>query len=510
MRGSRHATARKARAAALRHVGRVLFPAVRWHPAHGFAPAAGTIDLALELGVGGFVLFGGPAAAVAKLAAELRARSAAPLLISADLERGAGQQFGGAVSLPPAAVFGELDDPTATRRAGALTGREALALGVNWVYAPVADLDAEPANPIVGSRAYSRDPAVVATHVSAWIDGCRAAGALACAKHFPGHGRTVADSHLERPVVDADLDLLEADLLPFRAALAHGVDSVMTAHVAYPALDPSGSPATLSSRIVIGLLRERLGHGGLVVTDALNMAGVRGGSPTLLDGSEERAAVAALAAGCDALLCPTDLPRVVAALRSAAGHSLPEARVAEAIARVEEAARRAATPPGGEWGQADDREWALSIAIGALRVARGEPRLAAAGVDLITIDDDPGGPFPAGPRRAFPAALAAAGIEVREAIEAHPARPAVVALYADVRGWKGRPGVSAAARERVGRVLAARPAAPVVLFGHPRLAAEVPGAAVLAAWSGDSVMQEAAARWLAGRAGPAAGASRRR
>ena len=469
-------------------MGRVLFPALRWNPEQGFAPAARSIDLALELGVGGFILFGGPAPAVRELADELRARSAVALLIGADLERGAGQQFAGAVSLPPPAAFGAIGDLDATRRAGALTGREARALGVDWVYAPVADLDVEAANPIVGTRAYGADPAAVSAHVAAWIDGCRSAGALACAKHFPGHGRTVTDSHLGLPVVEAPRAVLEADLRPFRAALAHGVDAVMTAHVAYPALDPGGGPATLSRAIVTGLLREALGFRGLVVTDALVMAGVLGA-----DADEGQAAVAALAAGCDAILYPSDLERVVAALGSAGDH----ARVAEATRRVDDAARRAASPPPGEWGRAEDRDWAGDVATRALRVVRGAPALAGRRIDLITVDDDLGGPFPPGPRTSFAATLAASGVEVREVAASE--HPVVIALYADIRGWKGRPHVSTAARERVAHALAVRPDATVVLFGHPRLAAEVPGDAVLAAWSGDPVMQEAAARWLAAR-----------
>ena len=471
-------------------MGRVLFPAIRWDPDQGFTPAARSIDLALGLGVGGFILFGGPARVVRELTADLRARSATPLLIGADLERGAGQQFSGAISLPPAAAFGAIGDLDATRRAGELTGREARALGVDWVYAPVADLDAEPANPIVGTRAYGADPAAVSAHVAAWIDGCRSAGALACAKHFPGHGRTTTDSHLGLPVVDAPRSVLEADLRPFRAALEHGVDAVMTAHVAYPALAPGGGPATLSPAIVTGLLREELGFRGLVVTDALVMAGVLGAGA-----DEAQAAVAALAAGCDALLYPTDLERVLAALDSAGDR----ARIAEAARRVEDAAHRAASPRPGEWGRPDDRDWARDVAWRALRVVRGAPALAGRRIDLITVDDDLGGPFPPGPRTALPAVLAASGIEVREATTA-TLTPALVALYADIRGWKGRPHVSTAARERVAQTLARRPDAAVVLFGHPRLAAEVPGDGVLAAWSGDVVMQEAAGRWLADRA----------
>jgi hypothetical protein len=155
---------------------------------------------------------------------------------------------------------------------------------------------------------------------------------------------------------------------------------------------------------------------------------------------------------------------------------------------------------GGPVGRAADRGWALAVAAGALHAVRGAPALSGEAVDVVTVDDDAGGPFPPGPRDPFLGALAAAGLAVREAPTAAPGRAAVIALYADIRGWKGRPGVSAAARERVARALAGRADVPVVLFGHPRLATEVPGGAVLAAWGGDAVMQEAAARWLTGGA----------
>lgn len=488
---------------------RLLFPALRWGDDTGFEHEAAAIDRALRLGVGGFIIFGGEATAVRELVVELRRRSEQPLLIGADLERGAGQQFRGATSLPPVAGLGALGDLEATRRAGELTAREARLLGVDWVYAPVADLDIEPRNPIVGSRAFGGDPERVAAQVVAWIEGCRAGGALSCAKHFPGHGRTLSDSHLGLPLVDAARDLLEADLLPFRKAVRAGVDGIMTAHVAYPALDPSGTPATLSPLIVQGLLRGELGFRGLAVTDAMIMEGL------LEDGQgEAAAAVRAVAAGCDVLLYPRDPEGVAAALEAALGGALPEERAAEALGRIATAVERvamaaervttvpSATPgEGAGWGREADREWAEELALRTIQVARGRPSWdPARGVDLLTVDDDLGGPYPPPSRAALASTLRAADIEVREVPEAgepRPGRSLVVALYADIRGWKGRPGLSARAAEAVARATAGREDAVVVLFGHQRLASEVPGpAAVVAAWGGEALMQRAAARWL--------------
>lgn len=470
---------------------RLLFPPIRWSAADGsydaFRP---TIEKGLELGVGGWIIFGGPADAVREITTEVRERAGHPILIGADLERGAGQQFPGATALPPPAVLAELDDLKLTRRAGELTAREALSMGINWVYAPVADLDLEEENPIVGTRAFGADPERASRHVAAWIEGCRRTGALTCAKHFPGHGRTTSDSHLGLPTVAVDEEALAIDLRPFRAAIAADVDSMMTAHVAYPALDPSGLPATLSRPILTGLLREKLGFDGLIVTDALNMKGVHNG------GGEPEAAVRALAAGCDALLYVRELDEVVAALEAARGGALTEARIAESFERIRAAAERLENVTGERWGRSDDSEWALGLAGRSVRTLRGEPRCAGS-VEVMTVDDDAGGPFPPGPRGAFPEALKEAGVHVREVGRPTGELPVLIALYADIKGFKGRPGLSAEAIDTVASAAAEPRGATVVLFGHPRLAPQTPGAHLLAAWGGETLMQRAAARWLA-------------
>src|SRR5690606_38565408 len=292
--------------------GRLVLPALRWSDETGFDHEEAVIEDALDFGAGGFIIFGGPADRVAALIASLRAGAGRPLLIGADLERGAGQQFAGLAELPPPLALASLDDLEVIREAGAVTARDALATGVNWIFAPVADLDLAANNPIVQTRSFGIDPAAVSACVTAWIDGCQAAGALACAKHYPGHGRTATDSHAGLPVVEATRDLLAAtDMEPFRAAVAAGVASVMTAHVAYPALDLGTLPATLSSEI-IGTLRNGLGFDGVVVTDAMIMDGAFVGR------SEGAAYVQTVAAGVDLLLYPRQ-PR---AARDALLHGL--------------------------------------------------------------------------------------------------------------------------------------------------------------------------------------------
>ncbi|HEU4561683.1 MAG TPA: glycoside hydrolase family 3 N-terminal domain-containing protein, partial [Longimicrobium sp.] len=409
-------------------VARLMLPAVRWSNENGFEGFRDTIERGLELGVGGFIFFQGQADAVRELTAELRSRARHPLLIASDLERGAGQQFRGATPLPPAAAIGWLGDDAVAERAGELTAREARALGVNWIYAPVADVDLEPENPIIGVRAFGTSPDAVARQVAAWVRGCRRGGALSCAKHFPGHGRTVGDSHVERPSVPASREDLEIDLLPFRAAVEAGTDSVMTAHVVYPALDPGGAPATLSPRILGDLLRGEMRFPGLVVTDALIMDGLTE------DTTEAAAAIRAIAAGCDVLLYPQDMEAVIAAVRDAVETGrLPRERVEDALRRIAEAAARVDGETGGEVGAEEDRRWALEVGMRALRVCRGQPQLPAGPVRVGEIEDDAGGPYPPYPRDALPAALRRSGVELSDG------GTPVVALYSDIRAWKGRP-----------------------------------------------------------------------
>ena len=483
-----------------RDVAALLLPAVRWHAERGFDEARPTIERALELGVGGFIFFGGPADAVRELVRELHARSRLPLLVGADLERGAGQQFAGLTGLPPLAAVASLGDPEVVRRAARLTAREARRVGVNWVYGPVCDLDVEPDNPIVGTRAIGGDPAVVAEMAAEWVDGCQAEGVLACAKHFPGHGRTTGDSHMELPVVRASADTLYAeDLTPFRAAIDAGVASVMSAHVAFPALDASGAPATLSVSILRDVLRRQLRFDGLVVTDALIMDGVRG------DG-EAAAVVRALGAGCDLLLYPDDLPGVVRALQKALRDgALDPERVDDALRRRHRWAEWAAPVAAA----VDDAPlaadaWGDEVAEQVVHALHGRvPRLAPV-TEVVVVDDDLGGPYPPPSREPLLAALAGAGVDARrvERPTAASRGPVVVALFGDIRSWKGRPGYSAAAREAVATACAearrqARDAV-VVQFSHPRLADAIEGAdAVVCAWGGERVMQAAAARWLA-------------
>jgi len=463
----------------------LVLPALRALTDGSFEHESSRMTEALALGVGGFILFGGTASSVHALTAGLTRLAGRPLLIASDLERGAGQQVEGLSELPPPAALAAMGDLDVIRWAGTLTGSEARSVGINWVLAPDADLDILAANPIVQTRSFGADPVKVAEAVGAWIGGCQAGGAMASVKHWPGHGRTTTDSHDGVPVVATDADTLgNSDLRPFAAAIAAGVGSVMTCHVAFPALDPSGDPATFSSPI-LHRLREDLSFGGLIVTDALIMAGARG----------QDALVRALGAGCDLLLYPDDTAAAVHAVEAAiASGRLRESAIAASLMRAERAASHwSAAPVTVPTGRFRDSA-ALADALLGLPLLRGEAPRLSGGLDLVVVDDDLGGAWPASPNDYLARALRAAGTALGNLGDR------VVLAFAEPRASKGRAGFSEEHRRWLADLVP--DASLVVLFGHPRLLAEIPGEApVLLAWHRQRLMQEAVARWLVARLG---------
>src|SRR6516162_191025 len=262
-----------------------------------------------DLHVGGFITIthGSPLGIVksqayptAALANELQAKSKLPLLIGADFERGTAMRQDEGTSFPTAMALAAAGNPKDAYTMGKITALEARAVGVQWIYAPVCDVNNNPANPIINTRSFGEDPLHVAEYVSEFIRGVQQNGGLATAKHFPGHGDTAADSHIDLAVIKAGRDRLERlELVLFRAAIAAGVGSIMTGHLNVPALEPDiNTPATLSPNILTDLLRNQLGFQGLVVTDAMDMGGI---TVRFAPGD---AAVRAFLAGADALLMP--------------------------------------------------------------------------------------------------------------------------------------------------------------------------------------------------------------
>ena len=371
---------------------------------------------------------------LSRLCGDLRA-AAPDLLVSVDEEGGdvTRLHYPTGSNEPGNAVLGRLDDTALTRESAAVIARELTALGINLDLAPVVDVNSAPDNPVIGVRSFGADAARVARHTVAAVEGLQSQGVAACAKHFPGHGDTVTDSHLALPRVDAPAGVLEVrELEPFRAAVAAGVACVMTSHVVVTAIDPD-RPSTFSPSMLGGVLRGRLGFDGVIVSDALDMAGASAetGIP--------EAAVRALGAGCDLLCTGSEtteqdyldiVDTVVAAVESG---RLPHVRVADAAARVQRL-RRAFAPATVEPGRlagdvglwSDDvvqqafsvsdaaREWlALDAAPVVVQVA-SDPNLAVGRVSW--------GPDAAGLTTAEDAVPAAAKVAVagRSLAPSHP------------------------------------------------------------------------------------------
>jgi beta-N-acetylhexosaminidase len=284
---------------------------------------------------------------------------------------------------PGAAILGRLDDLALTRAVAERVGRQLRAVGVSLNFAPDADINSSDDNPVIGTRSFGADPALVARHTAAWVEGLQSTGVAASAKHFPGHGDTATDSHLALPVVDLPLDVLRGrELVPFVAAIAAGTASIMTSHILLPQLDDL--PATFSRRILGELLRGELGFTGVIVSDALDMRGASGttGIPD--------AAVRALAAGCDLLCIGTantdaQLGEIEAAIAASVSDGrLDPARLAAAHSRVAAlgaagAELRAAAEPDPE------PQFDLDRTISAFDLAPGAPALVE-GRTLVQLD----------------------------------------------------------------------------------------------------------------------------
>ncbi|WDZ87297.1 glycoside hydrolase family 3 N-terminal domain-containing protein [Micromonospora cathayae] len=316
----------------------------------GPTPPEWALDLT-GAGLAGYTLFGTNVHTPAQLATATAAlrNARADVLVAIDEEGGDVTRLAHATGspYPGNAALGVVDDVASTRRVYAAIGAELAALGITVDLAPTVDVNSADENPVIGTRSFGADPLRVAAHTAAAVDGLQSTGVAACAKHFPGHGATVADSHLELPTVDVPLEVLrERDLPPFAAAVAAGTRAIMTAHIRVPALTGDG-PATFSRAVLVDLLRRELGFTGTVITDALEMKGA-----AVAAGGVGPAAVAALAAGAD-LLCigakvdATLVEEVVAAIVTALGDGrLARDRVEEAAARTAELAAwtRAAAP----------------------------------------------------------------------------------------------------------------------------------------------------------------------
>lgn len=268
--------------------------------------------------------------------AALESKPRIPLIVSIDQEGGRVTRIAGdATEYPSAMAFGASGDVEGARKAAEISATELRAMGINQDFAPVADVNSNPLNPVIGSRSFSSDAELAGDFVAAQVDGYENSGPAfarvsAAAKHFPGHGDAKDDSHVGLPVIDrSEADWRTHDLPPFRKAVEAGIDVIMTAHISVPSLDPSGDPATLSQPIMTGLLRDELGYDGVVVTDSLGMAGVREMYP------DDEIPVRALEAGVDQMLMPPDLDAAIdGVLDAVRSGRLTEERIDESVRRI--------------------------------------------------------------------------------------------------------------------------------------------------------------------------------
>jgi len=321
--------------------------------------------------------------AMAAFLNRMQRMSKLPLLVGADFERGASMRVNFTTQWPYNMAFGAARDLEDTRFQGAFTAKEARALGVNWLFAPDADVNNNPDNPIINIRSYGENPEEVASFVRAYIQGAHSdvkTSILVTAKHFPGHGDTATDSHIGMARLEVDRARLNAvELVPFRAAIAVGVDAIMSAHIAVPALEPENIPSTVSSNVLTGLLRNELDFKGLVVTDAMDMRGLTDMFPA------GDASVRAIEAGADCLLIPARaedaINAVVAAVQSG---RLTKQRIDESVGRLLSAKVRLGLPAHKivslddigdvlESPEADDR--AQAVADKAVALVRNQGNL---------------------------------------------------------------------------------------------------------------------------------------
>ena len=288
----------------------------------------------LEEDVGGVILYGGTTIELQKRIEKIRSWTKQPIFLCADVEEGLGQRFQGGTWLVPPLAVGQIykNQPakaiSLAESYGNCIGVQARECGLNWVLAPVCDVNSNPKNPVINLRAWGEDPLTVAVLICAFNKGLSKQGVLTCAKHFPGHGDTSVDSHLELPIIHHDLNRLkELELLPFKEVISSGVDTVMTAHVLFPNID-SNAPATLSAEILTKLLRQEIGFDGLLVTDALVMDAIRNTY------GDDEAVVMAFAAGADLLMMPANPKKAIDAICTALlSGRIPMQRLEEALQR---------------------------------------------------------------------------------------------------------------------------------------------------------------------------------
>lgn len=487
-----------------------------------------------EIGIGGVVVSVGSPTEVAAKLNHLQRHAKVPLLVGADLEAGAGFRLrgavympgavdlGGATSFPSLMAAGAAGDEELVYEMGRITALEARAVGIHVPFAPVLDVNNNPANPIINVRSFGADPEQVARLGAALVRGIQDHGAIATGKHFPGHGDTDADSHLELPLIRHGRERLDAvELRPFRAALAAGMGGVMTAHVAVPALAGGGNaPSTLSSPIMTDLLREEMGFQGLLFTDAMDMHAIsrRFSAP--------EAAIRALEAGADVVLMPPSPERVAAGIAGAVRSGrISQARLDQSVRRLLQAKEAAGLHAGRtvavekvreKVGVPAHREVAEQVARRSITLLKNDrgllPLRGTRSARVLSVsfrrptDVLAGRRFDRRLRDVYPRLRTAALDEETPsvvydslAVAARRQQLVVVGVHVRAVSYEGSVAVPGRFDEFVKELGVAGVPHVVVSFGNPYLVSNFPDVrAYMLAWSGSEASQVAAAGALFG------------
>ena len=512
-------------------VGQLMMPFVLGN----FAPEGSEthdriVNIIEEESVGGLIMSVGSPSEVAVKLNDLQNHSKYPLLVAADLETGAGFRFrgavhiptnialGGATTFPSLMAFGATGDPRHAYQLGRITALEARAMGVHVPFAPVLDVNNNPDNPIINIRSFGEDPNAVADLGVALVRGLQDYGAVATGKHFPGHGDTGTDSHLALPIIQVGRERLDAiELVPFRAAIAAGIQGIMTAHIAVPAISGETIPATVSHRVLTGLLRAEMGFDGIVFTDAMDMAAVTRLFP------RGEAAVRAVLAGADVILMPNDVKQAIDAIVLA----IDEERLTEG--RIDESVRRLLRLKE-DLGLAEERsvplemipqvvgvpqhvEMAREVAERSITLIRNErnllPLLGTRRARVMSVsfrnpgDVLSGRYFDSRLRETYPR-LVTRSVDEGTNSEAYQdllsrARRSDLVVVSVYSNYAGRVELPDATMEFVSELARRRVTHVVISFGNPYLISLFPDARVyLLAWSSAQVSQQAAADALFG------------
>ena len=488
------------------------------------------VEVIEKEGVGGVIMSVGSPSEVAVKLNDLQEHSKYPLLVAADLETGAGFRFrgavhiptnivlGGATTFPSLMAFGATGDPRYAYQLGRITALEARAMGVHIPFAPVLDVNNNTNNPIINIRSFGEDPQAVAEMGASFVRGLQDNGLVATGKHFPGHGDTEIDSHLELPVIRVPRERMEAiELVPFRAAIAAGIEGIMTAHIAVPELSGDDLPSTLSERILTDLLRSDLGFDGIIFTDAMDMGALARLYP------QGEASVRAVQAGADVILMPRDVGQAIDALvRAVHSGSITESRIDTSVIKLLGLKEKFGLPERRTVpldqiprvvGVPQHTEIAQEIANRSITLLRNErnllPLLGTRGARVMSVTFRnrnnilAGRYFDARLRETYPR-LVQNQVDENTNAEAYQdlirraqrSNLVVVSVYSNFAGRVDLPDetvdfVNELARRRITHV--------VISFGNPYLIADFPDAqAYVLAWSSAQVSQQAAAVALFG------------